>query len=93
VATDVPPTALAAQAVPDRARALPAVEQDGRTMPTGLGEGCPIGGRNARRTRAQGWGTRWAVKGGRERRRARVAACGTTEDDPRAVTVAEAWLA
>jgi hypothetical protein len=32
------------------------------------------------------------VKGGRERRRARGAACGTTEDDPRAVTVAEAWL-
>ena len=35
----------------------------------------------------------WAVTVVRALRRARVAACGTTADDQRAMTVAEAWLA
>jgi transposase len=91
--TDVPQTALAAQAVHDRYRDLHAVEQDFRTMKTGLLEVRPIFVRKAPRTRAHVLVTMLALKVVREMRRALVAAFGTTDDDKMAVTVEEALLA
>jgi transposase len=90
---DVPQTALAAQAVHDRYRDLHAVEQDFRTMKTGLLEVRPIFVRKAPRTRAHVLVTMLALKVVREMRRALVAAFGTTDDDKMAVTVEEALLA
>jgi transposase len=91
--TDVPQTALDAQAVHDRYRDLHEVEQDFRTMKTGLLEVRPIFVRKAPRTRAHVLVTMLALKVVRELRRALVAAFGTTEDDKMAVTVEEALLA
>jgi hypothetical protein len=91
--TDVPQTALAAQAVHDRSRALQAVEQEVRTMQTGLWEVRPIFGRQAPRTRAPVLVTLGALHVVREMRRALVAAFGTTADDKMAVTVEVAVLA
>jgi hypothetical protein len=91
--TDVPQAALDAQAVHDRDRALHEVEQDFRTMKTGLLEVRPIFVRTAPRTRAHVLVTMLALKVVRELRRALVAAFGTTEDDKMAVTVEEALLA
>jgi transposase len=91
--TDVPQTALDAQAVHDRYRDLYEVEQDFRTMKTGLLEVRPIFVRKAPRTRAHVLVTMLALKVVRELRRALVAAFGTTDDDKRAVTVEEALLA
>jgi transposase len=91
--TDVPQTALDAQAVHDRYRGLHEVEQDFRTMKTGLLEVRPIFVRKAPRTRAHVLVTMLALKVVREMRRALVAAFGTTEDDKMAVTVEEALLA
>lgn len=91
--TDVPQTALDAQAVHDRYRDLYAVEQDFRTMKTGLLEVRPIFVRKAPRTRAHVLVTMLALKVVRELRRALGAAFGTTDDDKMAVTVEEALLA
>lgn len=91
--TDVPQTVLDAQAVHDRYRDLHEVEQDFRTMKTGLLEVRPIFVRKARRTRAHVLVTMLALKVVREMRRALVAAFGTTADDKMAVTVEEALLA
>ena len=91
--TDVPQTALNAQAVHHRYRDLHAVEQDFRTMQTDLLEVRPICGRKAPRTRAQVLVTMLALTVVREMRRALVAAFGTPEDDKMAVTVEEALLA
>ena len=91
--TDVPQTALDAQAVHDRYRDLHEVEQDFRTMKTGLLEVRPIFVRKAPRTRAHVLVTMLAVKVVREMRRALVAAFGTTDDDKMAVTVEDALLA
>jgi transposase len=91
--TDVPQATLDAQAVHDRYRDLHEVEQDVRTMTTGLLEVRPIFVRKARRTRAHVLVTMLALKVVREMRRALVAAFGTTEDDKMAVTVEEALLA
>lgn len=91
--TDVPQSALDAQAVHDRYRDLHEVEQDFRTMKTGLLEVRPIFVRKASRTRAHVFVTMLAVKVVREMRRGLVAAFGTTDDDKRAVTVEEALLA
>lgn len=93
LATDVPLTALDAQAVHDRYRDLHEVEQDFRTMKTGLLEVRPVFVRKARRTRAHVLVTMLALQVVREMRRALVAACGTTADDKMAVTVEEAVLA
>jgi transposase len=91
--TDVPQTALNAQAVHDRHRDLHEVEQDFRTMKTGLLEVRPIFVRKAPRTRAHVLVTMLALKVVREMRSALVAAFGTTDDDKMAVTVEEALLA
>jgi len=91
--TDVPPTALDAQAIHDRYRDLYAVEHDFRTMKTGLLEMRPIFVRQARRTRAHVLVTMLALKVVREMRRALLAAFGTTDDDKMAVTVEDALLA
>jgi transposase len=91
--TDVPPTALHAQAVHARYRDLYEVEHDFRTMKTGLLEVRPIFVRKAPRTRAHVLVTMLALKVVREMRRALVAAFGTTDDDKMAVTVEEALLA
>jgi hypothetical protein len=84
---------LEAQAVHDRYRDVHAVEQDGRTMQTGLLEGRPVFVRTAPRTRAHVLVTMFALKVVREIRRALVAAFGTTDDDTMAVTVDEALAA
>src|SRR5262249_3139754 len=91
--TDVPQTALDAQAVHDRYRDLPEVEQDCRTMQTGLLEVRPIYVRKAPRPRDPVLVTLLAVKVVRDMRRALVAAFGTTDDDKRAVTGEDALLA
>jgi hypothetical protein len=91
--TDVPQTALDAQAVHDRYRDLHEVEQDFRTMKTGLLEVHPIFVRKAPRTRAHVLVTMLAVKVVREMRRALGVAFGTTDDDKMAVTVEDALLA
>lgn len=91
--TDVPQTALDAQTVHDRYRDLHTVEQDFRTMKTGLLEIRPIFVRKAPRTRAHVLVTMLALKVVREMRRALVAAFGTTEDDKMAVTLEDALLA
>src|SRR4030095_903839 len=91
--TDVPQTALDAQAVHDRYRDLHEVEQDFRTMKTGLLEVRPIFVRKAPRTRAHVFVTMLALTVVREMRRALVAAFGTTDDDKMAVTVEDALLA
>jgi hypothetical protein len=90
--TAVPQPTLEAQAVHDRDRDLHEVEQDVRTLTTGLLEGRPIFVRQAPRPRAHVLVTLLAVKVVRERRRALVAAFGTTEDAKRAVPVEEALL-
>jgi len=91
--TDVPQTLLEAQAVHDRYRDLHEVEQDFRTMKTGLLEVRPIFVRKAPRTRAHVFVTMLALKVVREMRRALVAAFGTTDDDKMAVTVDDALAA
>lgn len=91
--TDVPQTALDAQAVHDRYRDLYEVEHDFRTMKTGLLEMRPIFVRKARRTRAHVLVTMLALQVVREMRRALIAAFGTTDDDKMAVTVEDALLA
>jgi Transposase DDE domain len=91
--TDVPPTVLDAQAVHDRYRDLHEVEQDFRTMKTGLLEVRPIFVRKAPRTRAHVLVTLLALKVVRAMRRALVAAFGTTDDDKLAVTVDDALAA
>jgi transposase len=91
--TDVPQTALDAQTVHDRYRDLHEVEQDFRTMKTGLLEVRPIFVRKAPRTRAHVLVTMLALKVVREMRRALVTAFGTTDDDQMAVTVEEALVA
>jgi hypothetical protein len=91
--TDVPQTVLEAQAVHDRYRDLHEVEQDFRTMKTGLLEVRPIFVRKAPRTRAHVLVTMLALKVVREMRRALVTAFGTTDDDKMAVTVDDALAA
>src|SRR5881397_719776 len=91
--TDVPQTALDAQAVHDRYRDLHEVEHDFRTMKTGLLEVRPIFVRKAPRTRAHVLVTMLALKVVRAMRRALVAAFGTTDDDKMAVTVEDALAA
>jgi hypothetical protein len=91
--TDVPQTALDAQTVHDRYCDLHEVEQDFRTMQTGLLEVRPIFVRKARRTRAHVFVTMLALKVVREMRRGLVATFGTTDDDKMAVTVEDALLA
>src|SRR5438093_364159 len=81
------------QAVHDRYRDLHEVEQDFRTMKTGLWEVRPIFVRKARRTRAHVFVTMLALTVVREMRRGLVAAFGTTDDDKMAVTVEDALLA
>jgi hypothetical protein len=93
VATEVPQATLDAQAGQDRYRDLHDVEPDFRTMKTGRLEVRPLFVRQALRTRAPVLVPRWAVNVVRERRRALVAAVGTTADDTMAVTVEEAVLA
>jgi hypothetical protein len=88
--THGPQTLLEAQAVHDRYRDLHEVEQDFRTMTTGLLEVRPIFGRKAPRPRAPVCVTMLALPVAREMRRALVAAFGTTDDDKRAVTVDDA---
>ena len=88
--TDVPQTVLEAQAVHDRYRDLHEVEQDFRTMKTGLLEVRPVFVRKAPRTRAHVLVTMLALKVVRAMRRALVAAFGTTDDDKLAVTVDDA---
>jgi len=91
--TDVPQTALDASTIHDRYRDLHEVEQDFRTMKTGLLEVRPIFVRKAPRTRAHVLVTMLAVKVVRAMRRALVAAFGTTDDDKMAVTIEDALVA
>ena len=91
--TDVPQTVLDTQAVHDRYRDLHEVEQDFRTMKTGLLEVRPIFVRKGPRTRAHVLVIMLALKVVRAMRRALVAAFGTTDDDKMAVTVDDALAA
>jgi hypothetical protein len=91
--TEVPPTVLEAQAVHDRYRELPEVEQDFRTRKTDLLEVRPVFVRKAPRPRAHVLVTMLALKVVREMRRALVAAFGPTDNDRRAVTGDDALAA
>lgn len=88
--TDVPRAAMDAQTVHDRYLDLHTVEQDFRTMKTGLLKVRPIFVRKAGRTRGHVFVTMLALKVVREMRRGLVAAFGTTDDDKLAVTVDDA---
>src|SRR5262249_57592049 len=90
--TDVLPPALDAQTVHDRYCDLHEVEQDFRTMKTGLLEVRPIFVRKARRTRAHVFVTMLALTVVREMRRGLVAAFGTTDDAKMAVTLQHPFL-
>jgi len=90
LATAVPQPAREAPTVQDRDRDRQKGAQDCRPRTTGRWAVRPLGVRNARRTRAPGWVTLGAWNVGRQRRRARVTAFGTTADAPMAVTGAEA---
>jgi len=79
--------------VPDRSRDWHEVAQDFRPMKTGRLEVRPVFVRKAPRTRAHVWVPMVALKVVRERRRALVAAFGTTDDDNMAVTVDDALAA
>ena len=89
----MPQTVLEAQAVHDRYRDVHEVEQDFRTMKTGMLEVRPVFVRKAPRTRAHVLVTMFALQVVREMRRALVAAFGTTDDDKMAVTVDDALAA
>jgi transposase len=91
--TDVPSGRLTAQTVHDRYLDLQRVEQDFRTMKTGLLEVRPLFVRKAERTRAHVFVTMLALHVVQEMRRALVATFGTTADDTMAVTVEEALVA
>jgi transposase len=90
VVTDVAKEKLDTQAVHDSYVALQKVERDFRTMKTGLLEVRPVFVRKDSRTRGHVFGCMLALKLSREVERRLAATFGTTDKDPRAVTLPDA---
>lgn len=93
IVTDVVKDKLATQAVHDSYMALQKVERDFRTMKTGLLEIRPLFVRKESRTRGHVFCCLLALKLQRELERRLAAAFGTTDQDPKAVTVSDALAA
>jgi transposase len=88
--TDVPAEVLNTQSAHDRYKDLARVEQDIRTLKTGLLEVRPIFVRKAARTRGHVFVCLLALKRSREVQQRLTAAFGTTKDAPHGVTLQEA---
>jgi len=93
IVSDVSKDQLAAQAVHDSYVALQKVERDFRTMKTGLLQVRPVFVRKDSRTRGHVLCCMLALKLHRELERRLATAFGTTDEDPHAVTVADALAA
>jgi len=93
VVTDVSKDQLTTQAVHDSYVGLQKVERDFRTMKTGMLEVRPIFVRKDSRTRGHIFSCMLALKLQRELERRLATAFGTTDEDPHAVTVADALAA
>ncbi len=90
VVTDVAKDKLDTQSVHDSYVALQKVERDFRTMKTGLLDIRPVFVRKDSRTRGHVFGCMLALKLSREVERRLAATFGTTDKDPRAVTLPDA---
>jgi len=93
IVTDVPNEKLDADAVHASYMALQKVERDFRTMKTGLLEIRPVFVRKESRTRGHVFCCMLALKLSREIERRLVAAFGTTDKDPNAITLPDALAA
>jgi transposase len=93
IVTDLATAKLTTQAVHDSYMALQKVERDFRTMKTGLLEIRPLFVRKESRTRGHVFCCLLALQLQRELERRLAAAFGTTDKDPKAVTVSEALAA
>jgi len=93
IVTDVSKDQLATQAVHDSYVGLQKVERDFRTMKTGMLEVRPVFVRKDSRTRGHIFSCMLALKLHRELERRLATAFGTTDEDPHAVTVADALAA
>ena len=93
VVTDVPKPQLSGQDVHDSYVSLQKVERDFRQMKTGLLEVRPVFVRKESRTRGHVFCCLLALKLGREIERRLQAAFGTTDQNPHAVTTADALAA
>ncbi len=90
VTTDVPKEQMSGQEVHDSYVGLQKVEQDIRTLKTGLLEVRPVYVRKESRTRGHVLACMLALKISREIRRRLTAAFGTTDSDPHAITLPDA---
>jgi transposase len=90
IVTDVSKDQFAMQAVHDNYVGLQKVERDFRTMKTGMLEVRPVFVRKESRTRGHIFSCMLALKLYRELERRLAAAFGTTDENPYAVTVADA---
>jgi len=88
--TDVPAELLDTQTAHDRYKDLACVEQDLRTLKTGLLEVRPIFVRKENRTRGHVFVSLLALKLSRELQRRLAATYGTTKDDPHGITLHDA---
>ena len=93
IETDVPASWLEAQAVHDGYRNLAQVEQDFRTLKSGLLELRPIFVRKESRTRGHVFSCMLALKISREMRRRLAARFDTTDNDPHGLTLEDAFEA
>jgi len=93
VVTDVPKPQLSGQDVHDSYVSLQKVERDFRQMKTGLLEVRPVFVRKESRTRGHVFCCLLALKLSREIERRLQAAFGTTDQNPHAVTTADALAA
>ena len=93
IVTDLATDKLTTQAVHDSYMALQKVERDFRTMKTGLLEIRPLFVRKESRTRGHVFCCLLALKLQRELERRLAATFGTTDKDPKAVTVTDALAA
>jgi transposase len=90
IETDVAPELLNAQQIHAGYKGLALVEQDLRTLKTGLLQVRPVFVRKASRTRGHVLACMLALKLSREIQRRLAAAFGTTDEDPYAVTLEDA---
>src|SRR5256886_424509 len=93
IVTDVSKDQLVTQAVHDSYVGLQKVERDFRTMKTGMLEVRPVFVRKDSRTRGHIFSCMLALKLQRQLERRLATAFGTTDEDPHAVTVADALAA
>jgi transposase len=91
--TDVPAERLDTQTAHDRYKALARVEQDLRTLKTGLLEVRPIFVRKATRTRGHVFVCMLALKLSREVQQRLTATFGTTQEEPHGLTLQDAFAA